>query len=307
VPQRLGAAVVDRAAEGPASVRAYWTRARMQAAQPAALLTRTAAGTPSARPDRRASAAAARGVRRRTAIATPVHKVRRPPTRTHGKVFFAADGNRYECSGTAVRAASRSLVLTAGHCAYLTAAILPGNQIHDWIFVPAYAGGRAPFGKWPATTLAAPAGWVNSNPTIGLGGEVTGGDSRVDLGGATVARTPGGRTLQARVGGTRVGFNRPRKHRYTAFGYPAEGGFSGLREFSCGSRYRGADHAFGNPPPIRIRCDMTAGASGGGWIDPRGRLVSVTSYSYSNDSQSLYGPYFGDALRAFYGSVNAGY
>ena len=51
---------------------------------------------------------------------------------------------------------------------------------------------------------------------------------------------------------------------------------------------------------------MTAGASGGGWVDPRGRLVSVTSYSYTNEPRSLYGPYFGDALRSFYRSVSGG-
>jgi hypothetical protein len=304
-PARLGAAVVDRVGASPAAIKAYWTAARMRAARPAALLARSA-GAVAAVPARRAAAEPSRTARRRSEIATPVLKPRQHPTRTHGKVFFSAGVDQYECSGTAAQASSRSLVLTAAHCAYLRALLGSTNVVHNWIFVPAYANGRAPFGKWAATSLAAPNGWVSSNPVIGPGGEITGGDSRFDLGAATVAPRASGRALQGAVGGATVGFDRPRRHRYTAFGYPAEGPYTGRREFSCLSPYLGADSAFGKPPPIQIRCDMTAGASGGGWIDPRGRLVSVTSYGYSNDSQSLYGPYFGTALHDFYGSVSGG-
>jgi hypothetical protein len=304
-PARLGAAVVDRVAENPAAVRAYWTRARMRAAQPPGLLVRAARGTAAARQPRHVAVRPDRAAPRRTRLAKPVRKLRRFPTRAHGKVFFSAGADQYECSGTAVRAPSRSLVLTAAHCAYLTELLGTSNAVHNWIFVPAYANGRAPFGKWAATSLAAPAGWIDSDPVIGPAGEVTGGDSRFDLGAASVAAHPGGK-LQAKVGGTRVAFRRPRRHPYVAFGYPAERPYSGQREFSCSSPFLGADPAFRHPPPIKIRCDMTAGASGGGWVDPRGRLVSVTSYGYSNDPRSLYGPYFGTALRAFYGSVSGG-
>jgi hypothetical protein len=51
---------------------------------------------------------------------------------------------------------------------------------------------------------------------------------------------------------------------------------------------------------------MTAGASGGGWIGRSGRLVSVTSYGYNHDPSSLYGPFFGAAVRSFYESVKDG-
>jgi hypothetical protein len=54
---------------------------------------------------------------------------------------------------------------------------------------------------------------------------------------------------------------------------------------------------------MRISCDMTAGASGGGWVvwrDGRGYVVSVTSYGYTNDRAHLYGPYQGDAALGLY-------
>ena len=58
---------------------------------------------------------------------------------------------------------------------------------------------------------------------------------------------------------------------------------------------------------------MTGGASGGGWVIGRGRINSVTSYGYEGvcvllictedpDGDKLYGPYFGNTIRALYRS-----
>jgi hypothetical protein len=304
-PRRAGAGVIDRLDARAASVRSYWTPARMRAAEPATVLAPRARGV-SARRRPASRAAASRGGRERARLATRVEHVERHPKRTHGKVFFSAGLYDYQCSGTAVKAPSRGLVFTAGHCAYGTGLVGGANEVHRWEFVPAYDGGRRPFGEWPATLLAAPARWVDSAPVFDpITGEIDGGDSRYDVGAATVAAT-GGRSLQGVVGGARAGFDRPRRHRYLAFGYPATGAFTGGREYSCSSGYAGSDRSFGSPAPIRIRCDMTAGASGGGWMDPRGRLVAVTSYTYSGDSTNLYGPYFGAAIHAFYDAVKNG-
>jgi hypothetical protein len=305
-PTRAGKGVVDRLDARATSVRSYWTPARMRAAEPAgvrAAPARVASLRP--RAERRAAATPERD-RKRARLATPVGHAKRQPTRTHGKVFFSAGPFDYQCSGTAVSAPSHSLVLTAGHCAYGTGLLGGANEVHRWEFVPAYNGGRRPFGEWPATSLAAPTGWVASSPVFDpLTGEVDGGDSRYDVGAATVARR-GGRTLGSVVGSTEPGFGRPRVERYVAFGYPAEPPFDGRQEFACGSPYRGADSTHSHPAPLRIACDMTAGASGGGWIGRSGRLVSVTSYAYNDDPSSLYGPFFGPAIRAFYASVENG-
>lgn len=231
-----------------------------------------------------------------------VHGLRSYPTRTHGKVFFSAGAYDYQCSGTAVRAASRSLVFTAGHCAY-GEILLGENAIHNWEFVPSYSHGHAPFGAWPAISLAAPAGWVISHPNL-AGGEVVGGDSRYDVGAATVA-TRHGKSLQDRVGASPVAFNGARHRQYTAFGYPAEKPFNGRTEWRCSSSYRGSDPSYGKPAPIAISCNMTAGSSGGGWM-VGGSLSSVTSYGIAGQPNVLYGPYFGDAIRSFYDSVSGG-
>jgi hypothetical protein len=292
-PGATGRAVVQRAGSGTANVRAYWTSARMRAAQPigvASQSTKADTATTLQRPP--AS---------RARIATPLAHVKRRPYRTAGKVFFSAGLFDYECSGTAVRAPSQSLVMTAGHCGYFLA-----PSIRNWAFVPAYRNGKAPFGKWPATNLAAPSGWVNASPPpTALGGDPTGGDSRYDVSAATVAKLHG-RTLQSAVGARRIAFDERRDQRYLAIGYPAESPFNGLSEYDCSSGYEGSDRSLGDPAPISMRCDMTGGSSGGGWLDAQGRLVSVTSYGYSNQPDILYGPYFGDAIAQFYRSVRTG-
>jgi hypothetical protein len=280
-------------APSPAAIKAYWTRARMRSAQPAD----TIAPAPLSQPNRRDAAprsAKSPGLHQR------VDKTSSYPNRTEGKVFFTLgppDAGDYACSGTAVRSPSRSLVWTAGHCVY-DAGVLGAGYATNWEFVPGYNEGRKPFGEWPASSLATTSQWKGT-------GVLDGGDSAFDFGAATVA-SHNGKLLQNRVGARRIAFNQPRNQVYTAFGYPAERPppeFDGRHLFRCRSPYRGADRSFGPPAPIRISCDMTAGASGGGWVIWRngsGYVASVTSYGYRNDATHFYGPYQGNAALALY-------
>ena len=69
------------------------------------------------------------------------------PYKTIGKVFFTDDkGQRYECSAASIGGRA---VLTAGHCICNE----EGTYYTNWIFVPAYRNGKAPFGKWTASSL----------------------------------------------------------------------------------------------------------------------------------------------------------
>jgi hypothetical protein len=100
-----------------------------------------------------------------------------------------------------------------------------------------------------------------------------------------------------------------RDQTYRAFGYPAEPPppeFDGESLFRCKSGYRGSDHSFNPPRPIRIACDMTEGASGGGMVIDGGKVASVISYSYAGEDDRLYGPYFGSVIRDFYKAVKNG-
>jgi hypothetical protein len=228
------------------------------------------------------------------------------PNRTEGRVFFTLgppSAGDYACSGTAVSSPNHSLVWTAGHCVF-DPGVLGSGFATNWEFVPGYNNGRKPFGEWPASHLATTRQWKGTNL---LGG----GDTAFDFGAATVAPR-GGKLLQNRIGARRIAFNQPRNQVYTAFGYPAESPpreVNGEHLFRCRSPYRGADPSLGPPAPMRISCDMTAGASGGGWVtwrDGRGYISSVTSYGYSNDSAHFYGPYQGNAALALHRTAGGG-
>ncbi len=284
----------------PAAVRDYWTGARMRAAEPADALapspSRSGGG-----PSLAASSAKRSGLHER------VQKTSSYPNRTDGKVFFTLpggppNGGDYACSATAVRSPSHSLVWTAGHCVY-DPGVLGAGYATNWEFVPGYNGTKKPFGEWPASRLATTPQWRGS-------GILDGGDSAFDFGAATIAPR-GGKLLQDRIGARRIAFGQPRDTVYSAFGYPAESPppeFDGRHLFRCRSPYRGSDTRVGPPAPIRMSCDMTAGSSGGGWVIRRDGLayvVSVTSYGYSSDPNSFYGPYQGSAARRLHDAAGA--
>ena len=60
-----------------------------------------------------------------------------------------------------------------------------------------------------------------------------------------------------------------------------------------------------------MSCTMTPGSSGGPWLTGfsartgRGTLVSLTSFSYSDKPDVLWGPYLGATAKALYASVAA--
>jgi V8-like Glu-specific endopeptidase len=306
------AAQASVVAKAPGQVRDYWTAKRMAAAVPAFV---PSVSVDQADIDLDGIAGADRvGSRRLIAQARPasaagkrgtlhrrVHHTRRFPNRTHGKVFFRSGGLDYVCSGTAVKSPSRSLVWTAGHCVY-DPELLGGGFVTNFEFVPAYRKGHKPFGEWPAHRLQSTSQWKNS------GGLFSDDGTPFDEGAAIVG-TRNGKHLQSVVGARGIAFNTKRDHTYRAIGYPAQAPpaeFDGRHMFGCISGYGGADHSFGNPPPMRITCDMTGGSSGGGWVVHNRYIASVVSYSYQGDSNHLYGPYFGNVAQGLYRSVKDG-
>jgi V8-like Glu-specific endopeptidase len=297
-------AVLD-APGSAAAIRDYWTKERMREAEPVAAPAATAtlsgpadpAGAPSYVPPAAPGAPAQAGLRSGAAVtggiagrdAVAIADPAASGIRAHGKVFFtinkgAAPGD-YVCSGTAVNSRNRSLVWTAGHCVFDYHD--RGGRVTNFAFVPAYDRGATPYGTWPARKLATAKRWRRE------------GNLRFDLGAATVRRR-GGSALQSIVGARGIGFDQPRRQSYSIFGYPALGSFDGEREYRCDSRYLGGDMPGGpGPKTMRTGCDMTRGASGGGWIAGE-TLLSVTSYGYSSRPGSLYGPYLSRTAKKLY-------
>ncbi len=312
----ISAAHVD--AQG---VRQYWTPARMKAAEPldgapasqqptggaggesgpAVAIDPVTPGSPQTPQLERgvvsadASPSASASSYTRTEVSDPAAA----SVRAHGKVFLTIKGGSeagdYVCSGTAVNSNNGSVVMSAGHCVYDTDG---GGYATNWLFVPGYKNGQAPYGQWPAVKLSSPSKWRQS------------GDSSYDLGAVQVAENGSGQTLNDVVGGTGIAFNQPRQQNYSDFGYPAVQPpleFNGQREFRCDSPLGGSDNVGSGPETMWIGCDMTAGSSGGGWV-AKGDLLSLNSYDYCDPTglicqQRLYGPYFGDTAKQLYKSI----
>jgi V8-like Glu-specific endopeptidase len=274
----------------PQAIRDYWTPERMREARP---IEEVISGSGAIPVDPGSEAAAKRG----GSNAAPVLRRKRFPKRTHGKVYLTLNpGGNFVCSGTAVHAPNDSLVLTAGHCTFGCESVLgcTPRRATNFNFVPAFKDGDKPFGEWPAQAVRATPQY-ESNENLAY-----------DVGAAVIAPR-GGREIEEVLGGARrIAFNPDWDQRYRVFGYPVQGQYTGSQApFVCSVRATGRDHSL-SPPSTRIPCDMTGGASGGGWVTDGGKVASVTSYSYRTQTDTLYGPYFGSAIRNFYDSVKNG-
>lgn len=321
-PASASPGVAKRVAQAPEAVDDYWTPARMAAARPAEELLRGVLPATDAVPGEAGRAVTVRPVVRRGLLddliggllgggtpprprAVEVPNPEQPPARAHGRVFFTLDGTPYYCSATVVRSKTRRLVVTAGHCAYDR-----GQFASRWMFVPAYRQKSEPFGRWMAKRIAVPKRWQVTTSNADPADD----DLRYDVAMVTL-RSNKGKRIQQVVGARGIGFNKARDRVYQAFGYPAISPFDGERPYMCVSSYEGTDDKFAPPRPLRVDCDMTAGASGGGLVVGGRTLVSVVSYSYhcppglpilgdllcSNPEKGkLFGPYFGSTIRKLY-------
>ncbi|MFC4584450.1 trypsin-like serine peptidase [Sphaerisporangium corydalis] len=205
-------------------------------------------------------------------------------TRTTGRVFLTLAGVDYVCSASAVSSRNLDVVVTAGHCVKDGA----GAWAENWAFVPGYEPGRRPYGTFTARRMFVPEPWSRS------------ADDSDDLG--MVAVNPsGGRHLGQAVGGQEIGFDLPRGRRAYGFGFPADPPYDGRRLIYCSGDLHGDPN--GQTGDQGMRCDLTAGSSGGPWLssfDPatgQGVVTSVSSFKYSDDPGTMYGPYFGRQAR----------
>jgi hypothetical protein len=236
----------------------YWTAARMQNAKP---VERVAGPSPKAKPGSGAGSA--------TSVEVPL-----PYPSAHGKVFFTDSGINYVCSGSAVLSTNESVVWTAGHCVNEG----PGSFYTNFLFVPAYRDGAAPYGKFAGSTLLTSSGWQQ------------GGEFGVDVGAAVVGTNQSGQSLSDAVAERPLVFNSVRNQSYQLYGYPAARKFNGQRMRVCNTAWSMNDTST-TPDTMGVPCDMTGGSSGGGWVTASGAIASVISYGYSSLKNVLFGPH----------------
>lgn len=218
-----------------------------------------------------------------------------PVARVNGAIFFEVEGELGRCSGTAVDSPNRSVVFTAGHCVHELGGKRSDWYRGHWTFVPAYRFGQRPFGVFPATWLDATTRWVRE------------GNENFDVAAAVVGRNEKGQTLGAAVGGDQITFNLSPRQVFDVHGYPVGRPFDGETQRVCAAAsYLGHDpESFLTPGPLTLAvpCQVTGGASGGGWTIHGNVLNGVTDYGYPEDPQTDFGAYFGPEVARLYHRV----
>ncbi|HEX3731539.1 MAG TPA: trypsin-like serine protease [Mycobacteriales bacterium] len=261
----------------------YWTPARMKAATPAPAPTVPAGPT---------------GQVARHPWAAPVPQAKKwsgggAVLKTVGRVFFSTKDADLACSASVVTSANRDTVVTAGHCVYLGAT----QEISNWVFVPGYYDGDAPYGKWSAQQLTPTPGWKQNQ-----------NDLNEDVGFARV-QPLNGKHLEDAVGSNAIGFDTPIGDTVWSFGYPAQRTFNGEFLYYCRGATRANTHETSSTD-IGIDCDMNGGSSGGPWmakLNPKtgGTVVSVNSFGYDDLPSVMWGPRFDASIKAVYNTVQA--
>ena len=289
----------------------FWTPARMRRARAAFSADRrhashrgSAAASPPARPLQAAPhrypprPPAGANVPDRAARASStlqtVTEPALPGNSQNGAVFivFGHGEGLARCSGTSVNAPNLSVVITAGHCVNSGG---PDGEWYDhkWVFVPGYHNGERPLGVFAAKWIGSTAQWIGS------------GDENYDVGAAVVSRNERGQRLDAAAGADGIAWGLPPGQLFDVHGYPVAAPFNGSTQQLClQTPYEGHDVAsFFWPGPLNlaVQCNVTGGASGGGWTIAGGLLNGITTYGYPSDPATDFGPYFGRVVARLYG------
>jgi V8-like Glu-specific endopeptidase len=276
--------------------RHFWTPARMRRARPLEVRRRPAdAAAPAAGAGRETPHRVPGKAPRAGASASSAFSEVTDPTalelRQNGVIFFEVQGSLARCSGTSVNAPNFSVVFTAAHC--INSGGPRGRWYRGrWVFVPGYRYGQRPFGLFPAKWLDTTRQWRSTD------------SENFDVGAAVVMRNERGQRLADAVGGTGIAWGLKADQVFDVHGYPAAPPFDGETQRLCSQTpFLGHDPSSflsSGPLNLAVDCDVTGGASGGGWTIHGGVLNSVTNYGYPDDPATDFGAYFGREVGRLY-------
>lgn len=200
------------------------------------------------------------------------------PYRAVGKLFFTKPtGGNFVCSASVL---NNRVIITAGHCVYSA-----GGYHSNFMFIPSYRSGAAPFQKWAGVfALAAPA-WIASPNVANLAdqGVIEVSDNTVN--GVTVS-------LASVTGKLGFALNKLTPNHVHMVGYPCN--FDNCSIMHQVTAQNGPTVTNSN---VRYGSDMAGGSSGspfvqnfgvaaagqtGGQNPGRNQIVGILSWGYSD-------------------------
>jgi len=207
-----------------------------------------------------------------------------------GKLMYTMKGEDFVASATVIRSSNKDTLITAGHVIYDR-----GAYAQNVKFIPGYDHGNAAHGEWTGRSLQASKAWIQRSNSD---------DHENDVGFITLNQRSDGKSIADVTGAQQIAFNAGKGKPIYAYGYPKESPYDGESLQYC-SDTAGPDRQNSSSTSQAIDCDMTPGASGGGWVTDMqssgvGTVVSVTSFSYENALDVTLGPALGSEAKAAY-------
>lgn len=218
---------------------------------------------------------------------------------TTGRVFWSCQaGYQSSCSASVIPSTSGDVIVTAAHCVYDTDSLSWVTNC-NWVFVPGYVNGNAPYGIWPAREVAALNTWTRTDP-----------DFNADVAFVALSQVNGRHITQV-TGSQAIAFNYARDQQTFSFGYPVNLANGQVLQVCSGvpaaSLYTDNNYqGFG-----LSNCLMTGGSSGGPWLQQFdestgvGATYSVNSFTYSPAPNTMNGPYFDSNIQMLWNYITA--
>ena len=211
------------------------------------------------------------------------------PYRTVGILFFSVNGLPYLCSASVIQ---RRVVATAGHCVHSGTA---AGFYDNWVFVPSYRDGNAPFKAWTWRMVSLPPTWANG------GGFVPNAADYAMIEFADQPMLPNAKPTKLGYVTGWLGWQIQSlmPNHTSKLGYPCN-----LDD--CGKLQAVTSNSFAASIPNNVEygSDAGGGSSGGPWVQNfqvpsqgggtgtnagTNRLVGVTSYGYSTAEPKVQG------------------
>lgn len=224
-----------------------------------------------------------------------------PAVPTVGRLYFTQGRGKFECSASSVDSPRGNVIVTAGHCV-----TEDGVASTNVVFVPGLTPTSAPYGRFSVTKLFTTPQWKGNDQSSAAA-------LNYDVGFAVVApNAVTGKSLEDTAGAYGIDFS-DALGQVTVLGYPGQNPTAdgNTLQFCSGLQFADNGADVDATTDRATWCDLGGGSSGGPWLRGfdaargTGTITSVVSFSYDNDSGILYGPRFGDVVRAVYGEAVA--
>jgi hypothetical protein len=199
------------------------------------------------------------------------------PFAATGKLFFNIGSSTFVCSASLIKA---GVVVTAAHCVTEFGAG-PSGLYSNWIYIPSYNNGEAPYGQWTTSNAYVLASYTNGtdNCLAGAEGVVCESDIAVLVQNTQINVYAGFFTGYYSFGCDGFGFNNDGQALINQLGYPValDQGELMQRNDSQGS----VDLTMANNTVIGSL--MTGGSSGGPWLVNLGMPPKLQGTSFGRE------------------------